>query len=106
VLSTASAPNILGTRPDKPSYGQVGGTAALEYSGRLFRGTGKRRVYGGDWFIGAGLWGLAESDELRTRDRPFWSSLPIDFFADAGVRIDTDVGVFELTAANALGRLR
>ena len=29
-----------------------------------------------------------------------------DLYADTGVRIDTDIGVFELTIANALGRLR
>ena len=28
---------------------------------QLFRGTGKNRVYGGDLFFGAGLWGLAET---------------------------------------------
>ena len=26
------------------------------FAGRLFRGTGKNRVYGGDWFVGAGVW--------------------------------------------------
>jgi len=31
---------------------------------------------------------------------------PVDVYVDAGVRIDTDVGVFEVTIANALGRLR
>ena len=31
---------------------------------------------------------------------------PIDLYLDAGIRIDTDYGIFELTVANALGRLR
>lgn len=106
VLSTAAPLDILGTRPGKPSYGEVGGTATLEFTSQLFRGTGKNRVYGGDWFIGAGLWGLAQTDELILRDSGVWKSLPIDIYADAGVRIDTDVGVFELTISNALGRVR
>jgi len=106
VLSTAAPIDILGTRPGKPSYGEVGGTATLEFTSQLFRGTGKNRVYGGDWFIGAGLWGLAQTDELILRDSGVWKSLPIDIYADAGVRIDTDVGVFELTISNALGRVR
>ena len=54
----------------------------------------------------AGLWALAETEELRLRDAGTWRSLPLDIYADAGLRIDTDVGIFELTIANALGRLR
>jgi len=106
VLSTASPLDLLSTRADKPSYGEAGASATLEYAGRLFRGSGKNRVYGGDWFVGVGLWGLAETDELRLRDTGVWRSLPVDVYADAGVRIDTDIGVFELTISNALGRVR
>jgi outer membrane protein assembly factor BamA len=106
VLSTAAPLQILSTRTDKPSYGEVGGSATLEYAARLFRGTGKNRVYGADLFIGAGLWGLAQTDDLRLRDTGVWKSLPVDVYLDAGVRIDTDIGIFELTISNALGRLR
>lgn len=106
VLSTAAPLDILGTRGGKPMYGDLGGSVNVEYAMQVFRGTGKKRVYGGDIFIGVGLWGLAENAELRARDASIWSSLPIDLYADAGVRIDTDVGIFELTIANALGRLR
>jgi hypothetical protein len=106
VLSTAAPLSILGTRSDKPTYGDVGGLATIEYSRQLFRGSGKNRVYGGDVFFAVGLWGLAENGDLTTRDTSLWKSLPIDAYADAGVRIDTDIGVFELTIANALGRLR
>ena len=106
VLSNATPLDILGTRADKPSYGEVGGSATLEFASRLFRGTGKNRVYGGDWFIGAGVWGLGQTDNVVLRDTGLWKSLPIDVYADAGVRIDTDVGVFELTISNALGRVR
>jgi len=106
VLSNAAPFDMLGTRPDKPSYGELGGMASIEYTQRLFRGSGKNRVYGGDWFIGAGMWALAETQDLRLRDSSFWSSLPADLYGDAGVRIDTDLGVFELTISNALGRIR
>lgn len=106
VLSTAAPLDLLGTRPDKPTYGELGGSANLEYAFSLFRGTGKNRVYGGDVFVGIGLWGLGERDDLRARDTSLWDALPIDIHTDAGVRIDTDVGVFEITFANALGRLR
>jgi outer membrane protein assembly factor BamA len=106
VLSAAAPLDILGTRPDKPTYGDLGGSASLEYAFELFRGTGKNRVYGGDLFFGAGLWGLGERADLRARDTSLRNALPIDVYIDAGVRIDTDLGVFEVTIANALGRLR
>lgn len=106
VLSSADPLDLLGTRPDKPTYGDFGGSATVEYAVRLFRGRGAKRVYGGDLFFGVGLWGLAENADLRARDASVWNALPIDLYADAGLRLDTDVGVFELTIANALGRLR
>lgn len=106
VLSDSAPLAILATRADKPTYGDVGGSATLEYAHRLFRGSGKRRVYGGDVFVGAGLWGLADEDSLRVRDVPLSGALPIDLYLDAGLRLDTDIGTFELTIANALGRLR
>jgi outer membrane protein assembly factor BamA len=106
VLSTAAPLDILGTRADKPAYGDLGGTASLEYAAQLFRGKGAKRVYGGDLFFGVGLWGLAENADLRARDASMWRAVPIDLYADAGIRLDTDIGIFELTIANALGRLR
>jgi len=106
VLSNASPLDILGTRADKPMYGDLGGTVTLEYSQQIFRGSGKNRVYGGDWFVGVGAWGLADADELKLRDASVWNSLPIDLYGDAGVRVDTDLGIFEFTISNALGRFR
>jgi outer membrane protein assembly factor BamA len=106
VLSSAAPLDILGTRAGKPAYGELGGTATIEYALQLFRGKGRMRVYGGDLFFGVGLWGLAENENLRARDTSLWNAMPIDLYADAGIRVDTDVGVFEFTIANALGRLR
>jgi outer membrane protein assembly factor BamA len=106
VLSTSPAVSILGTRADKPSYGDLGGIASAEYAFQLFRGRDNQRIYGGDVFIGAGLWGLAERADLQARDSSLGAALPIDVYLDAGIRLDTDIGTFELTIANALGRLR
>lgn len=106
ILSNAAPLDFLNTRDEKPTFGEVGGIAALEYAAQLFRGTGKRRVYGGDFFVGTGLWGLAQTADVRLRDTSVWSALPIDLYIDAGVRVDTDLGIFELTFVNALGRLR
>ncbi len=106
VLSTAPPLDIIGTRVDKPSYGDLGGTATIEYAVTLFRGNGRNRVYGGDLFLGAGVWALAETGDLALRQTSVYDALPFDLFFNGGVRLDTDVGVFELTIANALGRLR
>jgi outer membrane protein assembly factor BamA len=105
LLVSLNAPlDILQTASDKPTLGELGGSATVEYTYRLF-GRSAGRIYGGDLFLGAGLWGLAATASPRIRDRALWSSLPIDAFIDAGLRIDTDIGVFELTVANALGRV-
>ncbi|MBA3541135.1 MAG: hypothetical protein H0T79_16100, partial [Deltaproteobacteria bacterium] len=102
-----SAPlDLLGTRSDKASYGDIGGSVTIEYAARIFRGSGVRRLYGGDLFFGVGIWGLADSADLRARDGSLFRSLPIDLYADVGIRVDTDIGIFEFTLANGLGRLR
>ncbi|HTL33569.1 MAG TPA: BamA/TamA family outer membrane protein, partial [Kofleriaceae bacterium] len=106
VLSSAAPLNFLSTRSEKPTYGEIGGIATVEYVMQLFRGIGKKRVYGGDIFVGVGLWGLAETGDYLLRDAAFWDSLPVDLYVDAGLRIDTDLGIFEFTFGNALGRLR
>jgi outer membrane protein assembly factor BamA len=106
VLSTSAPLDFLSTRDEKTSYGEVGGIATVEYAVQLFRGIGKRRVYGGDIFVGAGVWGLAQTQDYLLRDTSFWRAIPADLYLDAGLRVDTDFGIFELTFANALGRLR
>ncbi len=103
VVSAEGSANLLGTGTADISYGEVGGSAFVEYSRRLFRRD--RAIYGGDWFVGAGLWGLANRADLAARDASLYRSLPIDAVVDAGVRIDTEIGIFELSVANAVGRL-
>jgi hypothetical protein len=52
------------------------------------------------------VWGLAQTQDYLLRDTSFWRAIPADLYLDAGLRVDTDFGIFELTFANALGRLR
>ncbi len=101
-VATSAAPDLLGTDNAGVIYGDVGGNLLAEYTYRWFRRS--KAVYGGDLFVAAGLWGLAEADELRVRDRGLAAALPIDAVIDAGLRLDTELGVFEFTLANALGR--
>jgi outer membrane protein assembly factor BamA len=103
MVSTTPSHDLLGTDAAEVSYGEVGGSAVVEYSFRLFRS--RRHVYGGDLFVGAGIWALAGSEQLQVRDTSVWRALPVDLFLDAGLRLDTEFGIFELTFANALGRV-
>jgi outer membrane protein insertion porin family len=101
IVSTTPPLDVLGTGADELAYGDIGGSAVLEYSYRLFRSS--RYVYGGNLFIGAGLWGLAERHPAP--ERRAGAAFPVDVLLDAGLRVDTEIGVFELTFANALGRI-
>jgi hypothetical protein len=53
--------------------------------------------------VGAGIWGLAERHPAP--ERRTGAAFPVDLLLDAGLRVDTEIGVFELSFANALGRL-
>jgi len=103
VLSTRAPLDLLGTTSDEQRYGEIGGVVETQYSYRLFRGG--RRVYGGDLFFGFGLWGLGKRDDLRARDTSAYRAVPIDVFVDAGLRLDTEIGIFELSLANGIGRV-
>ncbi len=102
-VATAVPPDFLGTRNAEVVYGELGGNLIAEWAYRWFRRP--RSIYGGDLFIAGGVWGLATDDQLRTRAGSAWDALPIDLVLDAGLRIDTELGVFEITIANALGRV-
>lgn len=99
-LTTAVTPSldVLGTSADERNYGEVGGLAEVQYAYRLFDSS--RYVYGGELFVGGGLWTLATTTDLAPR-----GTLPVDILLDIGLRLDTEIGIFELSLANALGRL-
>lgn len=103
VVSTTPSFDLLGTSTAALDYGELGGAAIVEYSYRLFRSN--RHIYGGDLFVGAGLWGLSPNGDLQLRDSSLYRAMPVDLMIDAGLRVDTEIGIFELTFANALGRL-
>jgi outer membrane protein insertion porin family len=103
VVSTTPSHDLLGTRPDEVTYGEVGGVAEVQYSHRLFRS--RKHVYGGDLFVGVGLWALATTRDLRVRDTSLRRAVPVDLLLDLGLRLDTEIGIFELSLANALGRV-
>jgi outer membrane protein assembly factor BamA len=93
----AAPPDLLGTANAEAVYGQYGGNLVAEYVYRWWRGPD--RIYGGDLFIAVGAWGL-RSDDAQPGAGP-----PIDLLVDVGLRVDTELGVFEFSLANALGRV-
>ncbi len=104
-VSTQRPLDVFGKNSSAPRYGTFGAIVELEYRYRLFRRT--RLIYGGDLFIGAGVFALsgprptasAGASIQLDADRAF------DLTFDLGLRLDTEVGIFELSFANGLGRI-
>ncbi len=103
VVSTLPSHDLLGASAADVTYGEVAGQLEVQYSRRLFRSGGP--IYGGDIFVGAGVFGLATRADFTARDEALVNAMPVDLMFDVGLRLDTEVGIFELTFANGLGRL-
>jgi hypothetical protein len=101
-FSTQPSPNLLGTDIARHRYDRFAGRALIEYAIPVWRRHGF--VYGGDAFAAAGLLGLASEGDLRPPGGLTWRTLPIDLTADVGLRLDTYIGIFTISIANALSR--
>jgi len=99
-FSTLPSRNFLGTSIAHHRYDNYAGRVLVEYAIPVWRRRGL--VYGGDLFAAAGLLGLASDGDFDTPG-PFRArDLPIDLTADLGLRLDTYVGIFTISIANAL----
>ena len=101
-FSTAPSPNLLDTPIAAHRYDDYAGRILLEYAIPIWR----RRsfVYGGDAFMAMGLFGMASPGDFLGPAPHSWHSLPIDLTGDVGLRLDTYIGVFTISIANALSR--
>jgi hypothetical protein len=83
-------------------YDDYAARVLLEYAIPIWR----RRsfVYGGDAFLAMGLFGMASPGDFLGPGPFSLRSLPIDLTGDVGVRLDTYIGIFTLSIANALSR--
>ncbi len=100
-----SAPNFLQTAIEHVRYAQYALKLNAEYRIPLYRGT--RSVYGIDVFASFGAFALADPRDI-TRPAPGFSGLqriPMDLTGNIGFRLDTSLGGFVFTFANALGFL-
>ena len=102
-FSTLNSRDIFNTIIESMRYENIAGRIAVEYSLSLFRR--KHYVYGGDLFFRIGVFGLMSRQHFRQRETSIREAIPMDMTFDAGLRLDTAVGIFTLSVANALGRL-
>lgn len=102
-FSTRGSRDFLGTQIEERRYGAYAARALVEYAIPILRRRGF--VYRGDAFIAFGAFALAGADDLRVRDVSLVRATGADLTGDLGVRLDTYVGIFTLSIANALGRI-
>ncbi len=102
-FSTLPSRDFFGTAIDSKRYEEFALRAAVEYIVPWFRGGSN--IYSGDFFLNVGVLFLTSKTNLRLRDRPLKESIPIDLTINAGLRLDTRVGIFRLSLGNALGRI-
>ncbi|HVZ74279.1 MAG TPA: BamA/TamA family outer membrane protein [Polyangia bacterium] len=101
-FSTLPSRNFLGTAIASHRYDNYAGRILLEYAIPIWRRRGF--VYGGDVFAAGGLLGIGSNGDFNTPGPFSWRALPIDLTADLGLRLDTYVGIFTISIANAISR--
>jgi outer membrane protein insertion porin family len=102
-FSTLPSRNLLDTSIAHHRYDQYAGRALVEYAIPIWRRRGF--VYGGDAFVAVGLLGMASVGDFRPPGTSGFHSLPIDLTGDLGLRLDTYIGIFTVSIANALSRV-
>jgi outer membrane protein insertion porin family len=102
-FSTQPSRNLLGTSIVDHRYDHFAARVLFEYAVPLWRR--HRLVYSGDAFIAFGAFGMGSKGNFRDPGRSGFAAWPVDLTGDLGVRLDTTIGVFTLSFANALGRV-
>jgi hypothetical protein len=101
-FSTLPSRDLLDTSIPHHRYDHYAGRVLVEYAIPIWRRRGL--IYGGDAFIAAGLLGMASTGDFIPPGESGFSALPIDLTGDLGIRLDTYVGIFTISIANALSR--
>jgi hypothetical protein len=101
-FSTLPSRNLLGTSIAGHRYDDYAARVLVEYAIPVWRRRGM--VYGGDFFAAVGLLGMASAGDLSPPGGLTWSRVPVDLTGDVGLRLDTYVGIFTISIANALSR--
>ncbi len=100
-IDRRGAPNLLGTAIGAYRIGELGARLDVEYAIAVARPSPEVRSI---WiFANAGLYLLADS-EIFLRPTPgYVVSVPLDLTFDAGVRIETAIGVFSIGLSTLFG---
>jgi hypothetical protein len=98
-FSTQAPLNVLGTSIAAQRYDNYAGRLMVEYAMPIWRRRGL--MYGGDAFVAVGVLGMASNGSFDGPGGP-----PIALTGDLGLRLDTYVGVFTISVANALSRFQ
>jgi outer membrane protein insertion porin family len=98
-FSTLPSHNLLHTSIAGHRYDDYAGRVLLEYAIPVWRRRGF--VYGGEAFAAAGLLGMTSDGDPSVTS---WRTLPVDLTGDVGLRLDTYIGIFTISIANALSR--
>jgi outer membrane protein insertion porin family len=102
-FSTQPSHNLLGTSIAAHRYDNLAGRALVEYAIPIWSRHGL--LYRGDAFAAFGVFALSNPDDLRHGDVPLSRAIASDLTADLGIRLDTYIGIFTLSVANAIGRI-
>ncbi|HJX65978.1 MAG TPA: BamA/TamA family outer membrane protein [Polyangia bacterium] len=102
-FSTQPSRDLLGTSVADHRYDKLAGRLLVEYAVPLWRRHGL--FYRGDAFAALGVFALTNPDDVSRHGASLGQRLPADLTADLGLRLDTYIGIFTLSVANALGRL-
>ena len=102
-FSTQPSHDLLGTGIAAHRYDNLAGRALVEYAIPIWSRHGL--LYRGDAFAAFGVFAMSNPDDLRNRDLSLSRAVASDLTADLGIRLDTYIGIFTLSVANAIGRI-
>jgi outer membrane protein insertion porin family len=102
-FSTQPSHDLLGTGIAAHRYDNLAGRALVEYAIPIWSRHGL--LYRGDAFAAFGIFALSNPDDLRHGDVSLSRAIASDLTADLGIRLDTTIGIFTLSVANAIGRI-
>lgn len=102
-FATQPARDFLGTGSQAHRYEKMAARGLVEYAIPLWKRHGV--LYRGDAFLALGMYTLCNPDDFNRDDRSVLRAFATDLTADLGIRLDTSIGIFTLSVANAIGRI-
>lgn len=105
IYSTRGPVDVFGTGIDRRLFGSLFARVDLEYVWPLFSGNRVRGIKGGALFWSAGIFTFAgNAAERKVRKAIGEPVAPIGFNANFGLRLETVIGVVDLSVGNVLRR--